>query len=181
MTRTRKLAGTAPSTFAHSRMLGLLTLCALVAVGGVCRSTRADEPQAEPKPVVLAGEVLVLLASEKEGPIDPSLSHVRALKHPPFNSFKSMRLLSRSAVKLVSEQAVDLYLPNGRIVQLTLVARLPDGRAKVEVSINRSYEHDYLPLMHVIASPGEPFFVAGQKFEGGTLVIGVRVGERPKR
>jgi hypothetical protein len=35
-----------------------------------------------------------------------------------------------------------------------------------------------LPLLQVIASPGEPFFVAGQKHEGGTLVIGVRVGEK---
>jgi hypothetical protein len=49
----------------------------------------------------------------------------------------------------------------------------------VQVSINRANEKDYLPVLYVIASPGEPFFVAGQKFEGGTLVIGVRVGERP--
>jgi hypothetical protein len=64
---------------------------------------------------------------------------------------------------------------------LTLLDRLPDGRAQVQVSINRPYEKDYLPLLQVKASLGEHFFVAGQKFEGGTLVIGVRVGERVKR
>jgi hypothetical protein len=128
----------------------------------------------------LGAEVLVVLASEKEGPIDPSLSHLRALKHPPFAAFKSMKLLSHSPVKLVSQQAVEIDLPNGRKIHLTLLERLPDGRAKVLVSINRPHEKDYLPVLQVIASPGEPFFVAGQKFEGGTLVIGVQVGERAK-
>lgn len=129
----------------------------------------------------LSGEVLVLLASTSEGPIDPSLSKLRALKHPPFDAFKSMKILSRSGVSLVTDQAVEVALPNGRKVHLTLLQRLPDGRAKVQVSINRPNQKDYLPLLQVIASAGEPFFVAGQKYEGGTLVIGVRVGEHPKR
>jgi hypothetical protein len=134
-----------------------------------------DEPDG-----FLGAEVLVLLASDKEGPVDPSVTHLRALKHPPFAHFKSMKLLQRSPVKLSDDQDAEFYLPNGRWIQLSLIERLPDGRAKVQVSINRPYEKDYLPVLDVIASPGEPFFVAGQKFQGGTLVIGVRVGERAK-
>jgi hypothetical protein len=174
----------APRMHARSRSEAARTrksrqLSTWLLIGSWCcwsASAFAAEDQTAP----LAGEVLVLLASEKEGTIDPSLSHVRALKHAPFNGFKSMRIMSRSAVKLLPDQAVEIDLPNGRKIQLTLVTRLEDGRAKLEVSINRPYEKDYLPLLHVIASAGEPFFVAGQKFEGGTLVIGVRVGERPK-
>jgi hypothetical protein len=33
--------------------------------------------------------------------------------------------------------------------------------------------------MTVVASPGDPFFVAGQSYKGGTLAIGVRIGEEP--
>jgi hypothetical protein len=149
----------------------------------VCAVLSAFTPQASAGDAPggpLGAEVLVVLASEKEGPIDPSLSHLRALKHAPFAAFKSMKLLSRSPVKLVSEHAVEVDLPNGRKIHLTLLERLQDGRAKVLVSINRPNEKDYLPVLQVIASAGEPFFVAGQKFEGGTLVIGVRVGERAK-
>jgi hypothetical protein len=164
-----------PSISAHS----VRALAAVLLLVGVAAHARADEAAADQKPVVLAGEVFVFLASEKEGAIDPSLAKVRALKHPPFNNYKSMKILSRQTVKLVAEERLDIYLDNGRLVQLTLVALLPDGRAKVSVSINRANEKDYLRFLYVIASPGEPFFVAGQKFDGGTLVIGVRVGERP--
>ncbi len=126
----------------------------------------------------VAGEVLVILASESEGPSDPSLASIKALSQPPFNSFKSRKVLSRSALQLVQGQPAMVELPNGRRLQLDFVERMPDGRCKVQVSINRPNQQDYLPLLQVIASPGEPFFVAGQKYQGGTLVIGVRVGER---
>jgi hypothetical protein len=152
--------------------MGAIGFCALWTAAAV----RADATPA----TTLPAEVLVLLASTNEGIIEPSLSRLRALKHPPFNAFKSIKILSRSNVMLVADRAVELDLPNGRKVHLTLLERLPDGRAKVQVSINRPYEKDYLPLLQVIASSGERFFVAGQKFEGGTLVIGIRVGERPK-
>ncbi len=56
---------------------------------------------------------------------------------------------------------------------------MPNGRYRVRVSINRPEQNDYLPLLSVVASPGDPFFVAGQRHQGGTLVIGVRVGTRP--
>lgn len=122
-------------------------------------------------------EVLVVLASGEEGAVDASLSHVRALKHPPFNEYKTLKLLSRLQVQLPRDQAVEIPLPNGRTLVLRLVAKLPDGRAKVQLSISRPNRKDYLPLLEVIASAGEPFFVAGQRYEGGTLVLGIRAGD----
>ena len=124
------------------------------------------------------GEVLVILAHEKPGPVDASLSAVKALQEPPFNNFRSMKILSRSGLDLEAERAVEVDLPNGRKLRITLRERRRDSRFKVQVSINRPNQKDYLPLLEVIASPGEPFFVAGQTFPGGTLVVGVRVGER---
>lgn len=125
----------------------------------------------------MLGEVLVLLATGEEGSVDPSLGKLRALKHAPFNEYKTIKLLSKNTVTLPMDQPVEVDLPKRRKLVLRLVAKLPDGRAKVQLSISRANQKDYLPLLHVIASADEPFFVAGQKFEGGTLVIGVRVGE----
>ena len=142
-------------------------------------SGRAEDTPPPPAAAAtgIAGEVFVVLASERDGPIDPDLGKIKALKEPPFNAFKSMKILSRAAVMLEPNKGASVDLPNGRRLQLTLLARMPDGRAKVQVSINRPNQKDYLPQLQVIASSGEPFFVAGQKYHGGTLVVGVRVGE----
>lgn len=129
-------------------------------------------------------EVFVVLAKAEAGTIDPALQSVTALREPPFNSYQSMQVVTRSNVSLqVSapgqpEVPAIVSLPNGRKLQLVLLERLPDGRFKVRVSINLPGKRDYLPLLEVMASAGEPFFVAGQKHEGGTLVIGVVVGKR---
>jgi hypothetical protein len=123
------------------------------------------------------GEVLVVLAKEAEGPVDPKLKPIDALQKPPFNAFKSMALLATTPITLSEATPATVELPNGRTLQIKLVERMADGRHKVSVSINRPDKQDYLPLLTVIAS-GEPFFVAGQKHAGGTLVIGVQIGSK---
>lgn len=150
------------------------SLAALLTVWLACAGAAHADAQAH-------GEVLVILAGDEAGPTDPSLSSLKALKQPPFNAYRSMKILSRSRLELTLERAFELDLPNGRKLRITLRERRSDGRAKVQVSINRPHQKDYLPLLEVIASPGEPFFVAGQKYQGGTLVIGLRIGDRPAR
>lgn len=149
-------------------LVGFLALPLLAPVP----SSRADDAK-------VAGEVLVILAKEEAGEIDAQLKQLPALQKPPFNAFKSMKVLSTNPVELTADQASTVGLPNGRTLQLKLLERMPDGRHKVQVSINKpgkkDKEQDYLPLLTVLAS-GEPFFVAGQSYEGGTLVLGVRIG-----
>ena len=122
------------------------------------------------------GEVMVILAKEAPGPVDAALRNVAALRRPPFDSFRAMELLSRPRVQLRVDSPEDVRLPNGRRVRIILQQVLPDGRFRMRVSINRPNQNDYLPLLTVVASPGDPFFVAGQSHDGGTLIIGVRVG-----
>lgn len=125
------------------------------------------------------GQVLVILAKEEAGPVDDQLKKLQALQKAPFNAYKSMQVLSTHDVEVGADKAALVELPNGRTLQLKLLERMSDGRHKVQVSINRPGKSDYLPLLTVIVS-SEPFFVAGQSYQGGTLVIGVRVGE-PKK
>lgn len=120
-------------------------------------------------------EVLVVLAKEDEGEIDPALKNLTALRRPPFNSFRSMRILSRPKLTLSPGKDAFVSLPNGRRLKLTLLRVMPDGRYKVRAAINRPNKSDYLPLLQVVASAGDPFFVAGQSYQGGTLVVGVTV------
>jgi len=125
------------------------------------------------------GEILVILAKEEDGVVDPALRDIAALRRPPFNAFSSMAVLDRPRVSLRAGRPTTVNLPNGRRLQLVLQQIMPNGRYRVRVSINRPEQNDYLPLLSVVASPGDPFFVAGQRHDGGTLVIGVRVGVPP--
>jgi hypothetical protein len=124
-------------------------------------------------------EVLIVLASEQEGAIDSDLREMTALRRPPFNAFRTMTVLSRPRIRLVQGRPEEVALPNGRRLRIELEQVMPDGRFRVRVSINRPNQNDYLPLLQVAASPGDPFFVAGQSHQGGTLVIGIRVGQSP--
>jgi hypothetical protein len=121
--------------------------------------------------------VLIVLGSTQGGGTDPALGKLEALNKPPFDTFTKKSLLKRFDVQLAQGKESELELPNGRKLRLSLLERTADGRYRVNVSINRPGKSDYLPVMTVNAAPGDPFFVAGQKHDGGTLIIGVIVGK----
>lgn len=134
-------------------------------------SSRSASAQA-----TIEGEVLVILASEAPGSIAPELAGIAALRQAPFSSYRSMTLLASHPISLVIDRAVDIPLPNGRVLQVVAEERLPDGRVRTRVSINRPGEHDYLPGATLLLPRCEPAFLAGQSFGGGTLVLGIRFG-----
>lgn len=146
-------------------------LGALITVAVALGATSAAEAQAS-----TPGEILVVLAKETPGQIAPELASHAALQRPPFNAFRSMDVLERRAFSLRPGQTEEATLPNGRKLRIELQRVMPDGRFRVKVSIQREGESDYLPLLQVVASPGDPFFVAGQSHLGGTLVIGIKLG-----
>lgn len=180
-----------------SRLLAALAATASIAAAALVGSAEAPaaaQPNGRPQqaqaqggpaqrvaPQEVAGEVLVILASEREGTIAPELASMQALRQPPFNAFHSMQLLLRPTIRLVVGEPTTLTLPNGRNLQLVLESVTPEGRYRVRVSINRPEQQDYLPLLEIVAPPGDPFFLAGQNYAAGTLVIGVRLGERAPR
>lgn len=161
-----------------SRVQGLMLTWAVCCVAAAASAQAPSAPAAAPVVPPTQGEVFVVLAKAEPGTIDPALQSVTALREPPFNTYQSMQVLARNNVSLQPRQPVMVSLPNGRKLQLELLEQLADGRFKVRVSINLPGKRDYLPLLEVMASAGEPFFVAGQKHEGGLLVIGVTVGKR---
>ncbi|MCA9614750.1 MAG: hypothetical protein H6721_22395 [Sandaracinus sp.] len=147
-------------------------LQAAFAISMMLVAARSAEAQ-RPTP----GEVVVVLAKEAPGTIAPELAELTALRRPPFDSFRSMEVLERRGLSLRVGTPAEVVLPNGRKLRIELQRIGPDGRFRVKVSIQREGEQDYLPLLQVVASPGDPFFVAGQSHQGGTLVIGIRLGD----
>jgi hypothetical protein len=130
-------------------------------------------------------EIMVLHATNAGGGIDPELRHLRQLQRPPFSAYDTYRLLRRHAITLHQLQPDNTELPNGRILRTVLKAVLPEDRFRVAASISRpkrerEKERGYLPLLEVTAKRGEPFFVAGQSFRGGILVVGIQVGKAPE-
>lgn len=151
-----------------------LTLIALVvtAVTGVA-AAQDDRGSAS-----ISGDVLIVLASREAGPVDPRLADVPALRRSPFDAFRSMELLESPRVRLTVGREQVIELPNGRRLRLVLREVTDEGRFRMQVSINRPGQRDYLPELDVVASPGDPVFIAGQSYRDGTLVIGIRLGQR---
>jgi hypothetical protein len=149
--------------------------CVSAAIGVSAQSSSLTKSDRASTVSSVPAEVLVILAKEEAGTIDPQLAKMTALRRPPFNSFRSMHILSRPKLQLTPGKDALVSLPNGRRMKLTLLRVMPDGRYKVKAAINRPDKSDYLPLLQVIASAGDPFFVAGQTYQGGTLVVGVIV------
>ncbi len=131
-------------------------------------------------PPPIAGRVMVVLGQTEGTGIDPAIATLEALQKAPFDSFPKKTLLSNQDVALVLGREAEVTLPNGRKLRLVVLEKAADGRFRVSVSINRPGKQAYLPLMTVLAAPGDPFFVAGQKHAGGTLIIGVIVGKASK-
>lgn len=121
--------------------------------------------------------VMVVLGQTEGTGIDPAIAKLEALQKAPFDSFTKKTVLTNAAISLTVGKESEVELPNGRKLRLVVLEKTSDGRFRVTVSINRVAKQDYLPLMTVVAAPGDPFFVAGQKHQGGTLIIGITVGQ----
>ena len=147
----------------------ILGLVACVTPPGIVASAKAEA-------LNVPAEVLVVLGSSEGAGLDPQLDKLEALRKAPFDSFPRKTLLQRVEVRLTLGSAAEIDLPNGRKLRLSWLETLKDGRFRLSLSINKPGQRDYLPVMTVVAAAGDPFFVAGQKYDGGTLIIGVRAG-----
>jgi hypothetical protein len=132
---------------------------------------------AQEQAAAVPGQVMIILGSTDGSGSAPELAKIAALDKPPFDGFPKKTLIKRVDVTLAPGKDSEVELPNGRKLRLSLLEKTADGRFRVSVSINKPGKQDYLPVMTVVAAPGDPFFVAGQKYEGGTLIIGVSVGK----
>jgi hypothetical protein len=129
----------------------------------------------------IGAEVMVLHATNADGGIDPHIGQLPQLRKPPFSAYNSYRLLARQAIVLTTAQPDTAKLPNGRVLKTSLLEVVSKDRYRVAASISQPQAdagaQSFLPLLEVTAKAGETFFVAGQSYQGGILVVGITVGK----
>jgi hypothetical protein len=118
---------------------------------------------------------MVLLATMVPGPgsIDSAIGKMPQLQKPPFSVFNTYRLLDRRIIPIELGKTGPYSLPNGRVLQVTFANPTQDKRFHIQVAINQPGGNAYLKLLEVTAGPNETFFVAGQPYKDGVLVLGL--------
>lgn len=130
----------------------------------------AQQPPAAPPTSVVNAEVTLIHATaDADGGIDARIG-----KLPQLGNYQSYRLLSRQNMAIKRASPTTTTLPNGRILQISL-KDVKDGRYVIDTSINQPGGTTFLPLLEVRAAVDVPVFIAGQTYQGGMLVISIKI------
>ncbi len=163
----------APRFPALATAAATLALAALYAGG---KPARAEAPR---RPSVVEVTVIHATRSDAGASIDPRLRDLPQLtRQEPFVRYNVYRLLDRRELPLEERKVVTDPLVNGRTLQITLldvVERGTDRRFHMRTAIDEPGRQAFLKLLEVTAGVNEPFFVAGQSYEGGTLFLEIVV------
>lgn len=123
----------------------------------------------------VSAQVMVILASTEPGAIAPELASIPALRRGLFAQYNTMSVLATHPASLVVGTATAIPLPNGRTLNLLADAPTAAGLIPLRLSI-QSAESRLLDTT-LNAERCVPAFFGGQPYLGGTLILGVRVGD----
>jgi hypothetical protein len=168
----------------RAALLALLAPAVAGAVFAYVPSALADQippppppppPRAPAAALLVNAEIMVLHATMVPGPgsIDPAIGKMPQLQKPPFSVFNTYRLLDKKLIPLEVGKTGPYTLPNGRVLQVTFANPTTDKRFHIQVAINQPGGNAYLKLLEVTAGANETFFVAGQPYKDGVLVLGI--------
>jgi len=164
--------------------LPLFALAAAVALGvsaPVAQAQDTGAPAQHQTQNAVTAELVILHATNDGSGIDPKIGKMPELGKPPFSSYNSYKLLERVKLSLGKGQQTTTKLPNDRVMGVMLKDIL-EGSKKgesskyvISASIQKPGGTAFLPLLEVNAKAGETFFVAGQTYKGGVLVLGLKI------
>lgn len=138
-------------------------------------SAPASASASAPLPA-LSVDVMVLHASNTGGGIDPRIGPLPQLRKPPFSSYDTYKLLSQTKLPLSQVKPAETTLPNDRLLTIALKDAPATGRYKVSTSIQKR-GGAFLPQLELTTPLNEPFFVAGQSYKDGVLVVGIKLAK----
>jgi hypothetical protein len=160
-----------------SRRRPTVPLLALFAWAALAGSGSASAGPAK-DPATLEITVIYAARSDAGAFIDPALRDLPQLtRDQPFVRYNVYKLLERRQQPLETDKPDTYGIVNGRTLQVTLVdvtttaAPHPDRRYHVRAAIGEPGKQAFLKLLDVTATEGEPFFVGGQSYQGGTLFL----------
>jgi hypothetical protein len=153
----------------------------LAALAGALLATLPAGGVARGASTAASVEISVIHATRTDGgaSIDPQLRDLPQLtKQQPFVRYNVFRLLDRKQLDFEKGKPVVYGLVDGRTLQVTLVdVDVADTNEKgreryhVRAEIAGPGKKEFLKLLEVTAGKGDPFFVGGQSYKGGTLFI----------
>lgn len=141
----------------------------------------AEPMQSPPAPTSISADVMVLHGTNDGSGIDPKIGSLPALSKPPLSAYNSYRLLDQTKLALAKGKGSSYKLPTGRdlsIVYKEVIEPSKKGEPRkfvITASIQKPDGKTFLPLLEVNAKPGEWFFVGGQDYKGGGLVVGIKI------
>jgi hypothetical protein len=122
-------------------------------------------------------EILVVHGTQEagKGSIDPKIGNVAQLSKPPFSAYNTYKFIDRKVMQVEKGKSSSYALPNGRTLVVNVEPQ-PGGKLfRVVASIAKPEGGNVLKALEVTAPANETFFVAGQNWNGGTLVVGITV------
>ena len=125
-------------------------------------------------------EILVLFAKKDPGGghVDPQVPKIPQLSQAPFNAFNSYAFVDRKTLGLDTPKPLDPWkgkpstsyaLVTGKSLDVALLDQRPDKRFEMAAALGK----DSPDRVRWTAPAGEPFFIAGQSYKDGILVIGI--------
>jgi hypothetical protein len=124
---------------------------------------------------VVNAEIMVLLATQVEGhgSIDPAIGNLPQLKKPPLSAYNTYRLLDKRSLAIQMGSSSTYTLANGRVLQVSFVEPTAEQGFHVKAAINQPGGNAYLKLLELTAKANEPFFVGGQSWSGGSILLAI--------
>lgn len=174
----------ARSMFAGGALLALATLSSFGLAGEAASPRPLRVEQGAPDPAAIKAEIIVLHATNDGKGIDPNLGKMPELGEPPFSSYNSYKLIEKVELDLAKGKAIEHKLPDKGKLALTfkeMKQGAKDAKKKeptryvLATSIEKPDGTSFLPGLDVNALQGKYFFIAGQKYEKGILVVGIKV------
>ncbi|MSP25799.1 MAG: hypothetical protein EXR75_11675 [Myxococcales bacterium] len=110
--------------------------------------------------------------------IDPKLKDLPQLRQPPFSSYDTYRLIDQGTVGLGAESPGQMGIVGDRQLSVSLEEEVTKDREpkrfRVKAVLTKKGEPNGTTVVALLKA-GERFFVAGQKYQGGILVIAIKV------
>ena len=165
-------------TFASTPAAPLVALAVGSLVVALPLDVARGQGVAAPAPadaVPVNADVMVLFASQLPGggTIDPAIGKLPQLRKPPLSSYNTYHLLDKRTLSLQVGRSSTYTLVNGRVLQVSFVERTPGNGFRVKAAINQPGGKAYLKLLELTVKANEPFFVAGQTFDGGSIILAI--------
>jgi hypothetical protein len=166
------------------RSLPGYALCIFLAAG-LAKDARGEAPptaRASGAVKVAASDAVsctarAILGEQKPGGVDKRLKLLaKQFSKPPFSAYESLRLLEAKELTIAQAATQKTLLPTKKVLKLQFKEKLlvkGKVRLRMHLSITPPKAKAFLPGTLFTIADGGTLLVAGDSYQGGTLIVGI--------